>query len=120
MATLVDFLCDLERLVQGYAKDGLALKVEKDPESSTVKIFGEKATPLARAKNGIGPVVELAGTAAEHHPYWGLLDNSAEIAAAVLEKWQGDLSESELDEIRWHIKELDHSAKRLAEGRGSG
>lgn len=113
MTTFADFLRDLEKLVQEHAQADLALKIEKDPENSIVQVFGEKAVPLERAKNGLEDVLELAHTTAEHHRFWSLLDNSAEIAATVLEKWHEGMSDSELDEIKWHIKELDRHLERM-------
>lgn len=113
MTTFEDFLRELEMLVQEHVQTDLALKVEKNRENDIVQVFGEKAVPLARAKNGLEDVLELAHTTAEHHPFWSLLDNSAEIAATVLEKWCEEMSDSELDEIKWHIKALDRHLERM-------
>lgn len=113
MTTFADFLRDLEKLVQEHAQGSLALKVEKDSENNIVQVLGEKAVPLARARNGLEDVLELAHTTAEHHPFWSLLDNSAEIAATVLEKWHEEIAASELDEIKWHMKELGRHLERL-------
>ena len=120
MADFEDFLHDLEKLVQEYAKDNLALKIEKDQEDSIVRVFGEKTTSLTRAKTGLDDVLELSQTTAEHHPFWSLLDNSAEITATVLEKWQDKMSDLEIDEIKWHIRELSRSVERLGKKYPSG
>ena len=116
LADFEEFVREIERTVQKYADAGLGLKVERDPESSLVKVFGPGASGHARAKNGLYDVSELAHTAAEHHPYWVLLDNSAEIASIILAKWQSDLSESDLDDIKWHIDSLAKSLARLKSG----
>lgn len=113
MTIPADFLRDLEALIQKYSKHDLALRIEGDPAHGIVKLLADTATPLALSRNGITDVLEHAHTVAEHHPYWGLLENSAEIAAGVLEGWQGSLSGAELDEIRWHIRELDKNLERL-------
>ncbi len=118
MAEFGDFLRDLEGLAREHAGRGLALKVESDPRGCAVRVFGDGATPLSRARSGLADAVELAHATAEHHPLWGMLANSAEIAADVLERWDGDLSPREAEEIRWRIRELARSAERLPEGPG--
>ena len=69
MASFEDFSNDLKELVEEYEKDNTMLKIEQDPENNIVKIFGEKITALARAKNGLSDVTELAYTTAEPVSY---------------------------------------------------
>ena len=78
-----------------------------------VKIFSEKIDAVLRAKTGLIDVSELAYTTAEHHPYWALLYNCSEISKTVLEKWNDKISSEEMDEIKWHIKEIENSCEKL-------
>ena len=113
MANFEDFSNDLKELVEKYEKDNTMLKIEQDPENNIVKIFGEKITALARAKNGLSDVTELAYTTAEHHPYWNILYNSAEIAQSILEKWNEKLSKKEIDDIEWALKEINQTLEKI-------
>jgi hypothetical protein len=115
IATFEDFYNDLVILVEKYEKNNVSIKIENDLDNDIVKIFGEKITGLARAKNGLNEVTELAYTTAEHHPYWNLLYNSSEIANTILEKWKGHISEEEIDEIEWAIKELTQTLEKIKE-----
>jgi len=115
MATFDVFYNDLIELVNRHEKNNTALKVEKDLEFDIVKIFGEQITSLARAKNGLNDMTELAYATAEHHPYWNLLYNCSEIANIVLEKWKSELSKKDADDIEWSIKELKQSIEKISE-----
>jgi len=109
------FYNDLLELVNKHEKYNTPLKVEKDLETDIVKIFGENVTALARAKNGLNDMTELAYATAEHHPYWNLLYNCSEIANLVLDKWKNELSKKDASDIEWSIKELKQSLEKLAE-----
>jgi hypothetical protein len=109
------FYNDLLELVNKHEKYNTPLKVEKDLETDIVKIFGENVTALARAKNGLNDMTELAYATAEHHPYWNLLYNCSEIANIVLDKWNTELSKKDASDIEWSIKELTQSLEKLAE-----
>ncbi len=113
MDSFEDFSKELEALAEKYEKNNVSIKIQNDTENTIIKIFGEKITALARAKNGIQDATELAYTTAEHHPYWNLLYNSSEIANTVLDKWQGKLSPQEIDEIKWAIKELTQTLEKI-------
>ena len=89
------------------------LKVEHNFEDDIIKIFGEKITALARAKNGLAEVTELAYTTAEHHPYWSLLYNASEIIAVLLEKWNDQISKEEIEEFEWEIKEITQNLNKI-------
>lgn len=109
------FYNDLLELVNKHEKYNTPLKVEKDLDAHIVKIFGENVTALARAKNGLNDITELAYATAEHHPYWNLLYNCSEIANIVLDKWNTELSKKDASDIEWSIKELTQSLEKLAE-----
>ncbi|QUC65216.1 hypothetical protein NsoK4_02890 [Nitrosopumilus sp. K4] len=113
MSTFEEFYNDLIDLASKYEKNNVPLKIEKDLENNVVKIFGEKITSLARAKNGLNDVTELALTTAEHHPFWNLLYNCSEISQTVLEKWNDVLTVEELDDINWYIRELEQTVKKI-------
>jgi len=113
MTNFENFYNDLVDLAKKYELQNTPLKIEKDLENDIVKIFGEKITSLARAKNGLNDVVELAYATAEHHPYWNLLYNCSEIASSVLEKWKGSLSVDDFSDIDWAIKELSNSLEKI-------
>ncbi len=113
MENFESFYHDLLELAKKYETKNIPLKIEKDLENDIVKIFGEKITSLARAQNGLNDVIELSYTTAEHHPYWNLLYNCSEIATSVLEKWKDSLSDEDLADIEWAIKELTESLEKI-------
>ena len=113
MTQFEDFYNDLVVLAEKYEKNNVSIKIEHDSDNDIIKIFGEKITALARAKNGLNDVTELAYTTAEHHPYWNILYNSSEIANTVLEKWSDKLSSEEIDEIKWALKEISQTLEKI-------
>ena len=113
MTNFENFYNDLIDLAKKYEQKNIPLKIEQDLENDIVKIFGEKITSLARAKNGLTDVTELAYTTAEHHPYWNLLYNCSEIANSVLDKWKDSLSEDDLSDIDWALKELHQTLEKI-------
>ncbi len=115
MTSFKDFNDSLLELVKSFEEKKTQLKVESDLESNIIKIFGENIDSLSKAQNGLDEIAELAYTVAEHHPYWNLLYQCAQISKTILDKWKDDLSKEELEEIEWSIKELEHSCKKLKE-----
>lgn len=113
--TFDTFYNELNELVNKHEKNNIPLKVEKDLDVNIVKIFGENITALARAKNGLIDVTELAYATAEHHPYWNLLYNCSEIANTILEKWKSELSKKDVSDIEWSINELKQSLEKITE-----
>ena len=113
MTNFENFYNDLLALAKKYELQNIPLKIENDLENDIIKIFGEKITSLARARNGLNDVAELAYATAEHHPYWNLLYNCTEIASSVLEKWKESLSADDLSDIDWAIKELNQSLEKI-------
>ncbi len=119
MDAFVEFYKSLKKLTDSFAKKGLLLKIEQNPDCGIIKIFGENAGPLDRAKSALGDVTELAYATAEHHPYWNLLYSACQISSAVLEKWNGDLTKEELGEISWSVDELKNTTEKLKKGLGN-
>jgi hypothetical protein len=113
MTNFENFYHDLLDFAKKYENQNLPLKIEKDLENDIVKIFGEKITSLSRAKNGLNDVTELAYTTAEHHPYWNLIYNCSEISNSVLEKWKSSLSDEDVSDIEWAIKELTQTLEKI-------
>jgi len=113
MTNFENFYNDLLKLAKKYELQNTPLKIENDLENDIIKIFGEKITSIARARNGLNDVAELAYATAEHHPYWNLLYNCSEIASNVLEKWRESLSKDDLSDIEWAIKELNQSLEKI-------
>ena len=69
--------------------------------------------PVSRAERALYDIQELADSTAEHHPYWVLLYNCSQISKLSLEKWNDDLTEEDLSEIRWMVSELENSYNKL-------
>ena len=113
MDSFKSFFDELLTLVEKYEEKQVVIKVEKESDYEFVKIFSEKIDAVLRAKTGLIDVSELAYTTAEHHPYWALLYNCSEISKTVLEKWNDKISSEEMDEIKWHIKEIENSCEKL-------
>ena len=68
---------------------------------------------VSRAERALYDIQELADSTAEHHPYWVLLYNCSQISKLILEKWNDELTEQDLSEIRWMVSELENSYKKL-------
>jgi hypothetical protein len=115
MTNFDSFYNDLTTLVNAYEKKNTLIKIEKDLDTSIIKIFGENATSLTRAKNGLNDVLELTFTSAEHHPYWNILSSCSEIANSILEKWNESLTKQDIADIEWAIKELKQSFEKINE-----
>ena len=113
MDSFKSFFNELLTLVEKYEKKQVMIKVESEPDYEFIKIFGEKIDSILRAKTGLNDVSELAYTTAEHHPYWALLYNCSEISKTLLEKWNDKITSDEMNEIKWHIKEIENSCKKL-------
>ena len=69
--------------------------------------------PVSRAERALYDIQELADSTAEHHPYLSLLYNCSQISKLILEKWNDELTEEDLSEIRWMISELENSCNKL-------
>ena len=108
-----EFYKSLLQLVKTFEEKNILFKVEEDKALNIIRIFGQNADSVSRAKNGLEDAVELAYATAEHHPYWALLYNSSLISKSVLEKWNEDMSEEDFSEIQWMVSELQNSCDKL-------
>jgi hypothetical protein len=110
----VEFHDALLDLIKSFEQKNVLVKMQSDLNSNTIKIYGERACALERAKAGLEDVAELAYTTAEHHPYWNLLYNGSQILKIVLEKWNETLTKEELEEIDWYAEEIKNSLDKLS------
>ena len=101
-------------LVKSYEQKNVLVKMQSDPDSNIIKIYGEHISSLEQAKIGLDEVTELAYSTAEHHPYWNLLYNGSQILKTILEKWNGTLTEEEIKEINWHADEIKNSLNNIS------
>ena len=108
-----DFYKSLLELVKTFEEQNTVIKIEEDLALNIIRIFGDGADSVSRAKNSLEEVLELSYTVAEHHPYWALLYNCSQISKALLEKWNDDLTKEDLSEIRWLVSELENSCNKL-------
>ena len=108
-----DFYKSLLELVKTFEEQNTVIKVEEDLALNIIRIFGDGADSVSRAKNSLEEVLELSYTVAEHHPYWALLYNCSQISKLILEKWNDELTEEDLSEIRWMVSELENSCNKL-------
>ena len=111
----LEFYESLLKLAKSFEDKDMLMKIQADPDSNIIRIYGEGTDSVARAKVGLEEVSELAYTTAEHHPYWSLIYNSSQISKLALEKWNSSITNEELDEISWHVEELKNAAKKLKE-----
>ena len=88
-------------------------KVSEYRDASIVRIYGEEAHHIKRASSGLGEVMELAYTTAEHHPYWAILYNASEICKMVLDKWESELTQDQISEMSWRCDEIKMALERL-------
>jgi hypothetical protein len=104
----------ISELIRTYEQKNILVKMQYDPDSDTIKIYGEKASALQRAKIGLEEATELAYSTAEHHPYWNLLYNGSQILKTILEKWNETLTEEDLKEINWYADEIKNSLNNVS------
>ena len=113
MTNFENFYNELTNISDRHVKNNVSLKIQKDPQNDLIKIYGEKSTAASRAQNGLSDVLELAFTTAEHHPFWRLLSCCAEISNTLLENWNNTLTNDDLNEIDWYVKELTQGFQKL-------
>ena len=102
------FYQDVLKVIQKHKTKGTYLKIKYDDKNNIIRITSEQSTPRSRAVNGVEDIIELAQATAEHHPYWGLLSNSAEIANTVLDKWNDTMTDKDIEDVKWYIQEIEH------------
>ena len=113
MTSFKQFFEELLVLVEKYEKQNLMLKVENESDYDFIKIFGENINSVLKAKTGLNDVAELSYTTAEHHPYWAVLYNCAEITKTILEKWHDEITPEQLEEMKWNLKEIQNTLSNI-------
>ena len=104
----------ISELIKSYEQKNILVRMQYDTDSDTIKIYGEKASALQRAKIGLEEAAELAYSTAEHHPYWNLLYNGSQILKTILEKWNETLTDEDLKEISWYADEIKNSLNNVS------
>jgi hypothetical protein len=94
-------------------QNNIFFKVSVDRDASIIRIYGEGSHYINRASSGLGEVMELAYTTAEHHPYWALLYNAAEVCRTVLDRWESDFTANQISEMSWRCDEMKMALGRL-------
>jgi hypothetical protein len=115
MMSSIDKLLDrlkaiLEELHKGNTS---SIKVSVDRDAGIVRIYSEGSDYIKRASSGLAEILELGYSTAEHHPYWAILYNAAEICKTILDKWESDLTADQLSEMSWRCEEIKMTLGRL-------
>jgi hypothetical protein len=113
MSSIDKVLDATKGVLEELQKQNIFFKVSVDKDASIVRIYGEGSHPIKRASSGLGEVMELAYTTAEHHPYWAILYNATEICKTVLDKWESELTQDQMSEMSWRCDEIKMALKRL-------
>jgi hypothetical protein len=113
MSGIEKLLEGLKGLLEELHKQNIFFKVSVDRDGSIVRLYGEGSHYINRASSGLGEVMELAYTTAEHHPYWAVLYNAAEICKTVLDRWESDFTADQISEMSWRSDEIKMALRRL-------
>ena len=105
-----DELCDhIEELV---ADRNIPARVQVQKDVGILTIYGPGATSLRQARRGLTDIEEMAQTAAEHHPHWRLLNGVLESLRIILDSWEGDISENDLNDMHWAASSLSYAIQK--------
>ena len=104
---------EIVELVKKLEDQGIHVKFQSDPSSGTVRISTDKTDSVTLAKMGLEDISELAYATAEHHPYWGILYNGSQILRIVLDKWDDNLLQDEINEMVWHADDIKNTSAKV-------
>jgi hypothetical protein len=93
--------------------EGVSVKIVTDIDSGIIKIYGQDTDIIKTASSGLNDLLELSYSTAEHHPYWAILYNATEILKTILDKWDSDFSEDEINDMSWRIDEMRTALHRI-------
>lgn len=79
----------------------------------SVQVVPPGSTPLLRARAALEELDALALDTAEHHPYWEHLSLCCQIARAVLDGWETEVSAEDAGHARRSADKLSESCSRL-------
>lgn len=113
MSDIDKVLDAIKGVLEELQKQNIFFKISVDKDANLVRIYGEGSNHIKRASSGLGEVMELAYTTAEHHPYWSILYNAAEICKTVLEKWESELTADQKSEMSWRCEEIKMALERI-------
>jgi hypothetical protein len=113
MSDIDKVLDAIKGVLEELQKQNILFKISVDKDANLVRIYGEGSHHIKRASSGLGEVMELAYTTAEHHPYWSILYNAAEICKTVLEKWESELTADQKSEMSWRCEEIKMALERI-------
>ena len=113
MSSLEIVLNRIKAALRELEQEDVTAKVAYDKDGDIIKIYGESSDYVKRAHSGLSDIQELAYTTAEHHPYWAILYHASEIAKAVLEKWESQLTQDQVSEMSWRSDEIKMALERL-------
>jgi hypothetical protein len=113
MSDIDKVLDAIKGVLEELQKQNIFFKISVDKDANLVRIYGEGSHHIKRASSGLGEVMELAYTTAEHHPYWSILYNAAEICKTVLEKWESELTADQKSEMSWRCEEIKMALERI-------
>jgi hypothetical protein len=113
MSDIDKVLDAIKGVLEELQKQDIFFKISVDKDANLVRIYGEGSHHIKRASSGLGEVMELAYTTAEHHPYWSILYNAAEICKTVLEKWESELTADQKSEMSWRCEEIKMALERI-------
>jgi hypothetical protein len=113
MSSIDRILDAIKATLEEFQKQNIFFKVSVDRDASIVRIYGEGSHYIKRASSGLGEVLELAYTTAEHHPYWAILYNATEICKTVLDRWESDFTADQRSEMTWRCDEIKMALERL-------
>jgi hypothetical protein len=113
MSDIDKVLDAIKGVLEEFQKQNIFFKISVDKDANLVRIYGEGSHHIKRASSGLGEVMELAYTTAEHHPYWSILYNAAEICKTVLEKWESELTADQKSEMSWRCEEIKMALERI-------
>jgi hypothetical protein len=113
MSDIEKVLDAIKGVLEELQKQNIFFKISVDKDANLVRIYGEGSHHIKRASSGLGEVMELAYTTAEHHPYWSILYNAAEICTTVLEKWESELTADQKSEMSWRCEEIKMALERI-------
>lgn len=75
-------------------------------EKGILLVSQESVSDIERASFAIDQALDISYSTAEHHPYWTLLYNSAEICKKALEHWNDELTGEGIEELKWRTNKL--------------
>ena len=105
------FCSEVERCMERHADP---LKSERYGDADILKVFGDGASALHRARHGLEDIEEMAYTVAEHHPYWRMLNAISEMARIVLDRWEDTSPDDDMDQLAWEVAGMKDALDRLS------